>query len=89
MKKLLKNGHQGVMAQLYSLKFQTSISYMSRDLHKAIKNHPKVFGLMPKGLPPNLDHDHAIHLLPGSVPEIKEEGKITLELETILKTRIK
>ena len=30
-------------------------------------NHSKVFET-PKGLPPVCDHDHAIHLIPGSVP---------------------
>ena len=30
-------------------------------------NHSKVFET-PKGLPPIHDHDHAIHLIPGSVP---------------------
>ena len=30
-------------------------------------NHSKVFET-PKGLPPTHDHDHAIHLIPGSVP---------------------
>ena len=29
-------------------------------------NHSKVFET-PKGLPPISDHDHAIHLIPGSV----------------------
>jgi hypothetical protein len=38
------------------------------DLQKVINNHSKVFGEMPKGLPPTQDHDHAIHLQPGSVP---------------------
>ena len=30
-------------------------------------NHSKLFET-PKGLPPIRDHDHAIHLIPGSVP---------------------
>ena len=30
-------------------------------------NHSKVFET-PKGLPPIFDHDHDIHLIPGSVP---------------------
>ena len=30
-------------------------------------NHYKVFET-PKGIPPISDHDHAIHLIPGSVP---------------------
>ena len=30
-------------------------------------NHSKIFEI-PKGLPPIHDHDHAIHLIPGSVP---------------------
>jgi len=32
-----------------------------------LENHYKVFET-PKGLPPIRDHDHAIHLIPGSVP---------------------
>ena len=32
-----------------------------------LENHAKVFET-PKGLPPIRDHDHAIHLIPGSVP---------------------
>jgi hypothetical protein len=82
------------------------------DLQKVINNHSKVFGEMPKGLPPAQDHAHAIHLQPGSVhpvfhvsflkkiigdkipvqtilSEINGEGKIILEPETILETRIK
>lgn len=35
---------------------------MSRDPHKACNNNPKEFRLIPKGLPPNLDYDHVIHL---------------------------
>ena len=33
-----------------------------------IDNHLKVFEDIPKELPPNQDHDHAIHLTPMTVP---------------------
>ena len=62
MIKLIKKGHQGVMAQLCSLNVQMLISYNLGDIHKDINNHPRVFGLVPKGLPPNQDHYHAIDL---------------------------
>eukprot|EP00253_Pinus_taeda_P031530 PITA_31530 len=39
----------------------------SNDLQKVLDNHSKVFETH-KGLPPIHDHDHAIHLIPGSVP---------------------
>eukprot|EP00253_Pinus_taeda_P006672 PITA_06672 len=39
----------------------------SNDLREVLDNHSKVFET-PKGLPPMHDHDHAIHLIPGSVP---------------------
>ena len=45
----------------------TSKSSISPDLQKVFDNHSKVFET-PKGLPPIPDHDHAIHLIPGSVP---------------------
>jgi hypothetical protein len=68
MKTLLKKGHQGVIAQLFSLDFQTSISFSPLDIQIVINNNSKVFGEIPKGLPPSWDHEHAIHLKPGSVP---------------------
>eukprot|EP00253_Pinus_taeda_P009891 PITA_09891 len=37
------------------------------DLQKVLDNHSKVFET-PKGLPPIRDHDHAIHLILGTVP---------------------
>ena len=39
----------------------------SVDIQKVLDNHSKVFET-PKGLPPIPDHDHAIHLILGSVP---------------------
>jgi hypothetical protein len=68
MKKLLKRGHHGVIAQLCSLDVQTSISCVPLDLQIVINNNSNVFGEIPKGLPPSQAHGHAIHLQPGSVP---------------------
>jgi hypothetical protein len=68
MTKLLKNGHQCVVSQLCSLDVQTSISHAPLDLQIVINNHSKVFGEIPKGLPPTQDHYHDIHLQQGSVP---------------------
>ena len=66
--KLLKNGYQVVIAQLFSLDVQTSIPSIPMDLQKVINNHSKVFEERPKGLPPARDHDHIIQLQLGSVP---------------------
>ena len=49
------------------LDVSTLKSFISPDLQKVLDNHSKVFET-PKGLPPIHDHDHAIHLIPGSVP---------------------
>ena len=46
---------------------QTPKSSISRDLQKVLDKHSKVFDT-PKCLPPIRDHDHAIHLILGSVP---------------------
>jgi len=56
MTKLLKKEQQVIVAQLCSL-----------DLQIILGNHSKVFET-PKGLPHIHDHDHAIHLIPGSFP---------------------
>jgi hypothetical protein len=64
MTKLLKKGHYGVIAQLYSLDLLTSIPSTPVDIQKVIDDHSKVFGDMPKGIPPNQDHDHTFHLQP-------------------------
>jgi hypothetical protein len=49
MKKLLKNGHHGVISQLFSLDVQTYISSSSSYLKIFINNHSKVFGEISKG----------------------------------------
>eukprot|EP00253_Pinus_taeda_P028176 PITA_28176 len=67
MTKLLKEEQRGVIVELCSLDVSTSESYISLDLQKVLENHSKVFET-PKGLPPIHDHDHAIHLILGSVP---------------------
>ena len=68
MENMLKKGHHGVIAQLYSLDVHASKPPISLDLQMAIDKHYKVFEDIPKGLPPTRDHGHAIHLNLGSVP---------------------
>jgi hypothetical protein len=51
MGKVLKKGHHGVIAQLFSLYVQTYISSTPMVLQMVINNHSKVFGDIPKGLP--------------------------------------
>jgi hypothetical protein len=68
MKKLIKNGHHGVIAQFFSLDVQAYISFAPLDTQTIIINHSKVFGEIPKGLPPTQDHDHDIHFQSGSLP---------------------
>ena len=67
MTKLLKKEQRGVIAKLCSLDVSTLQSSISPDLQKVLNNHSKVFET-PNGLPPIRDHDHAIPLIPGSVP---------------------
>jgi hypothetical protein len=66
--KLLKNRHHGVIVQLCSPDVQTSNPSIPLDLQGIIDNHSKVFEDIIRGLPPTRDHDHAIHLIPRSVP---------------------
>jgi hypothetical protein len=72
MKKLLKKGHQGIIEKICSLDVQTSKLSIPQDLQRIIDKHSKVFEDIPKGLPPTRNHDHEIHLIPGSVtPNIR------------------
>jgi hypothetical protein len=68
MKLFLNKGHHGVVAKLCSLYVQASRPFAPVNLQKVINNHSKVFGEMPKVLPPTQDHDHAIHLQLISMP---------------------
>jgi len=68
MKKLLKKGHQGIIAQLCSLDVQTSKPSIPQDLQGIIDKNSKLFEDIPKGIPPTWNNDHEIHLIPGSVP---------------------
>jgi hypothetical protein len=61
MKKLLKKGHHGAIAQLCALDAQMSRPSSLVDLQNVIDNNSKVFGEIPKGLQPTQDHDHVIH----------------------------
>ena len=64
---ILKREQRSVITQLCSLEVPTSKSSISPDLQTGLDNHSNVFDT-PKGIPPIRDHDHAIHLIPGSVP---------------------
>jgi hypothetical protein len=68
MTKLLKKGHQGIIAQLCSLYVQTSKPSIPQDFQGIIDKHSKVFEDILKGLPPTRNHDHEIHLSLGSIP---------------------
>ena len=68
MKKILKKGHQGVIAQICSLDVQTSKPYIPVYLQGIIDKHSKVFEDIPIGLPPTQNRDRDIHLIPRSVP---------------------
>ena len=65
MTKLLKRGHQGIVAQLCSLDVKNSKFPISPDLQRVINKHSKVFEDIPKGITLIHNFDHAI---PGSVP---------------------
>jgi hypothetical protein len=67
MTKILKKQQRAVIVQLCSLDLQTSKLVVSQDIQKIIDNYSKEFDT-PKGLPPTRDRDHAINLIPGSVP---------------------
>ena len=67
MTKILKKQKRGVIVQLCSLDVKTSKLAVSQDIQKVLDKYSKVFDT-PKGLPPTQDHDHAINLIPKSVP---------------------
>jgi len=67
MTNLLNKEQRGVIAQLCLLDVSTSKSPISPYLQKVLDNNSKVFET-PKGLPPIHDQDHAIYLIPRSVP---------------------
>ena len=72
MKKILKKGVDGFVAQLCSLEVSQSNALTHLDLQAIIDRHFVILGDMPKGLPPNKDHDHAIQLVPRSqTPNIR------------------
>jgi hypothetical protein len=67
IKKLLKKGHSGVIAQLHAIQAIETPS-MPRDLQSILSKQQVVFSTT-QGLPPSCGvHDHSIPLVPGSVP---------------------
>eukprot|EP00253_Pinus_taeda_P035146 PITA_35146 len=63
----MKFSVEGKQLELRGIVGKTGKIISSKDLQKVLDNHSKVFKTS-KGLPPIRDHDHAIHLIPGSVP---------------------
>ena len=67
MKKLLKKGHSGVIAQLHAIQ-ATETPSVPQDLQAILSKHQLVFST-PQGLPPSHGvHDHSIPLVPRSLP---------------------
>ena len=60
MKKLLKKGADGFVAQLCSLEVSQSSALTHQDLHTIIDRYLVILGDMPKGLSLKRYHDHAI-----------------------------
>ena len=59
----------GLVAQLCSLEVSQSNALTHPNLQEKINHHSMILGDMPKGLPPKMDHDHAIQLVPGIQPQ--------------------
>jgi len=68
MTKLLKMRHQGVIVQLFSLDVQTYKTYIPLYLQRVIEKNSKLIEDIPRGILPTRNHDHAIHIIPRSVP---------------------
>jgi hypothetical protein len=67
MKKMLKKGHSGVIAQLHAIQAIETPSVL-QDLQTILSKHQLVFST-PQGLPPSHGvHDHSIPLVPRSLP---------------------
>jgi hypothetical protein len=96
MTQLFKKGHQGVIVQLCSLDVKTSKPFIPLDFQGIIDKHSKVFEDIHRGLPPTHDHDHCIHLIPGSVPPnimpyrypYAQKSEIECMVEEMLEARI-
>ena len=68
MTNLIQKEQHGVIAQIFSVEVQTPKSCISLYLQQVLENNSNVFDNISTALPPTKDHDHAIHLVPGSVP---------------------
>jgi hypothetical protein len=67
MKKLLKKGHSGVIAQVHAIQ-ATKTPSVPQDLQAILSKHQMVFST-PQGLPSSRGvHDHSIPLVPRSLP---------------------
>lgn len=84
MKKWKQKGHHGVITQFFSLDVQKLILFSLVDLQNVSNNHSKEFGVIPKGLAPTRDYDHAIHLQPRNTPPNIRTCKYPYALKLIL-----
>jgi len=65
----LKNGHDASIAQFHVIQgVEDPILDIHLDMQMLLDKHQQIFET-PKGLPPSRgEHDHNIHLIPGSQP---------------------
>eukprot|EP01018_Ginkgo_biloba_P012286 Gb_00684 [translate_table: standard] len=68
MEKLIKKGFHGLIARCYILEGREEQEATPPELQEVLIQHNKVFENLPKELPQNREHDHAIELLSGNNP---------------------
>lgn len=67
MQKMIENGDQVLCGQLCSIELKVQDYEMPKEVEKFLEKFADVFE-KPKGLPPNRDHEHHMHLVNGEQP---------------------